>query len=379
VEHLSTFGLSRDPFANEPRIDDVFTPPSFGDVERRLQRAAIQGKGLVLVTGAGGVGKSVLARHWLEGLEEELFEACMLVPIPGVIDGPRLLSRLAVQLGVEEPTGSAAELLALVYEQLAIVHEDGRKGVVIVDEAQVLADAGLLPMLRGLLNLEYEEHRLLTLVLVGLPCLAQAVRGESALADRIDMRLSLPALDAAQARDYLTHRIRGADGNPAILESAAVEALVKESSGIPRRLNNLADSSLFEAHLAGRVSATPADVERAVAELWPAGAEPGSGATTGTGSSSQDSAAREAPRGDSVSEVALELELDEVVAAPTVPPVRPAEPMAGMLSDAPDPAKAMLVDAPPTNPLDAGQTIALMPEPNADGELDDLFADLLDD
>jgi len=369
VEHLSTFGLSRDPFANEPRSDDVFMARSFQELVRRLQRAAIQGKGLVLVTGAGGVGKSVLARYWLEELEEELFEACMLVPVPGVIDGPRLLLRLAVQLGVEEPAETPAALLGQLYEQLAIVHEDGRRAVVIVDEAQVLAGAGLLPMLRGLLNLEYEEHRLLTLVLVGPPCLAEVLYAESALADRVEMRLNVPALAAAEARDYLGYRIRRADGDPAILECAAVEALVKAAEGIPRRLNNLADSSLFEAHLAGRVSATPADVERAVAELQPLAA------TGNPGSEAQV----EGPPPDALfSDEAPALGLAEVVAAPTAPLVCAPE-EAAMLSDSPDPVAAMLAEGPPSNPLGVVRGLGMLAEPDADGELDDLFADLVDD
>ena len=66
-------------------------------------------------------------------------------------------------------------MLSEVYDQLAIVREEGRHAVVILDEAQVLAEQGVLRELRGLLNLEYEERRLLTLVLVGLPALASAV------------------------------------------------------------------------------------------------------------------------------------------------------------------------------------------------------------
>jgi general secretion pathway protein A len=267
VEHLSTFGLTRDPFANEPQLDLFFESQSVRDNAARLRRAAQQGKGLVVVTGAGGLGKTMLVRHVLEGLEEEIFEACLLVPVPGVSDGAWVLDRLARQLGVESPSRERATVLSEVYDQLAIVREDGRHVVVILDEAQVLAEQGVLRELRGLLNLEYEERRLLTLVLVGLPALARAVADEPALADRVDVPLRLAPLTTEEASRYVTHRIRAAGGNPAIVESGAVAALVKWGMGVPRRLNRLADAALFEAHLAGRVSATAADVERAAAEL----------------------------------------------------------------------------------------------------------------
>jgi type II secretory pathway predicted ATPase ExeA len=267
VEHLSTFGLTRDPFANEPQLDLFFESQSVREAATRLRRAAQQGKGLVVLTGAGGLGKTMLVRHVLEGLEEEVFEPCLLVPVPGVSDGGWVLDRLARQLGVESPSRERSAVLTEVYEKLAIVREEGRHVVVILDEAQVLAEQGVLRELRGLLNLEYEERRLLTLVLVGLPALANAVANESALAERVDVPLRLAPLTPEESSRYLTHRIRAAGGNPAIVESSGVAALVKWGGGVPRMLNRLADAALFEAHMAGRVSATAADVERAAAEL----------------------------------------------------------------------------------------------------------------
>lgn len=267
MEHLSTFGLSRDPFANEPQLDLFFESQTARDAAGRLRRAAQQAKGLVVLTAPGGLGKTMLVRHLLDGLEEEVFEACLLVPVPGVSDGAWVFDRLARQLGIEAPARDRAALLGEVYERLAIVREDGRHTVVILDEAQVLAEQGALAELRGLLNLEYEDRRLVTLVLVGLPSLMAAVAAEPALADRIDVPLRIGALRGEEASRYLTHRIRAAGGNPAILESGAVAALVKWGGGSPRQLNRLADAALFEAHLAGRVSATAEDVERAAAEL----------------------------------------------------------------------------------------------------------------
>ncbi len=267
MEHLSTFQLSRDPFSNEPQPAFYYESPAQKDAERRLLRASLQGKGLLLVTGDGGVGKTVLVRHFVEALEEEVFEACMLVPIPGVTDGQWILDRFARQLGVEKPEEERQALMAQIYEQLAIVREDGRHTVLVFDEAQVLAEQGLLGDLRGLLNLEYEDRRMLSLVLVGLPSLDERIADEPALRDRVDLRIALQPLDPAYAVQYLSHRIMTAGGNPAILDPSAVDALVKDSRGVARHLNTLADNALFEAHLAGRVSATAADVERAAADL----------------------------------------------------------------------------------------------------------------
>ena len=276
MEHLSTFGLTREPFAGDMRANRAFKSAGGEEAVRRLLRVAEGHKGFSLLTGPAGVGKTLLVRRVLEALEEEVFEACMLVPVAGISDGDWLLSRFARQLGIEDPAADRADLLGQIYEQMAIVREDGRHTVLLVDEAEVLADMGLLPHLRGLLNLEYEDRRLLSLVLVGRPSLAEAVEREPALCDRVDTRVSLSPLTEDECRKYIEFRIRGVDGAPAILEAEAVSALVKWGLGLPRRINTLADNALFEAHLAGRVSANAGDVERSATDLgYQQGCEPG--------------------------------------------------------------------------------------------------------
>lgn len=419
MEHLATFGLPRDPFANDPDLALFYDAASCSDATRRLRRAAMQSKGLCVVTGRSGVGKTMLVRHLLESLDSEMFEGGMLVPVPGVSDLGWILNRLARQLGVEEPARERADVLAEVYEQLCIVREDGRHAVLIVDEAQVLAEAGWLGELRGLLNLEYEDRRLLTLVLVGLPSLATALHAEPALADRVDVQLKLAALTADEAPQYLKHRIRCVGGNPAILESGALSALVKCGEGLPRRLNTIADDALFAAHLAGRVSATADDVERVVSELGletspPSAPAAGTALPTAVPASAPPRAAESAqgPLRDlpfaSEIELSDEIELaEEVEATSTDPRVR--HPAAGAngpsLSEAKPPADqssrrpaadlttAFFADAPAPARRSAPDVTQLFEdglEPasggggfgtfeDTGGELDDLFADLVDD
>lgn len=419
MEHLSTFGLTRDPFANEPQLDLFFESRSASETSARLRRAAQQGKGLVVLTGAGGLGKTILVRRFHDGLEEEMFEACLLVPVPGVSDGGWVIDRLARQLGVESPASDRAAALAELYEKLAIVREDGRSTVVILDEAQVLAEQGVLRELRGLLNLEYEEKRLLTLVLVGLPALARAVAAEPALAERVDVPLRLGALGDEESARYLTHRIRAAGGNPAILESGAVAALVKWAGGVPRRLNALADAALFEAHLAGRVSATAADVERAALELElpqpealatptrvdaprkpaPARHEPARHPAAAPGVAAAAAAPAVVQRTSAAAKPAVDLEaifdeeevpleLEEVVAVGTDPLRAQATAGVALLGDddslGPDPFRR--VEAPDATVALFGESQDFSGDAHASlrgeesgGDLDDLFADLVKD
>lgn len=374
MEHLSTFQLTRDPFANEPQLSYYYESPVHQSAERRLERAMLQSKGLCLVTGAGGVGKTMLVRHFLENLPEEAFEACMLVPIPGISDSSWVLDRFARQLGVEEPAEDDQGLIGQIYEQLAIVREDGRHTVLIFDEAQVLADQDLLGNLRGLLNLEYEDRRMVSVILVGLPGLDHAIQREASLANRVDLRVELSPLDPTYATQYVSHRILAAQGNPAIFEAAAVEALVKWSRGVPRHLNSLADNALFEAHLAGRVSASATDVEVAAGELKLFAGEPSDDDEIDQAQPPQreaDSVAAQAPPVDARAVDEEEaLELEEVVATDT-------NPLAG--------GTDLDLDGPGFGSMEFGpgvpkgqDTLSTDPDGHAEGEIENLFADLVD-
>ncbi|HEY8123080.1 MAG TPA: AAA family ATPase [Myxococcota bacterium] len=378
MEHLATFGLDRDPFGCDAQLIWYFDGAGFAAATQRLHRAATQAKGLCVVSGRGGVGKTMLARHLLQTLDEEVFEASLLVAVPGVTDMRWLLTRWAQQLGVEAPSNELATALAQVYEQLAMVREEGRNAVLIVDEAQVLVDRGLLAELRGLLNLEYEEKRLLTIILVGSPALADAVAAEPALAERVDLRITIQPLQPKEVEGYVRHRIRAAGGNPAIFESSAVASLMRLCGGVPRRINALADDALYEAHRAGRVSATAAHVEHAAAELGigaadgieaqpqaaPLAGPPASVRADRTPAAPPPMKRRESTPSESPFETsAEELDLGDVVAEPT-----------GRRSAV---ASATVIMSGPLADAGAGATREFALDDTS--ELEDLFADIVDE
>jgi type II secretory pathway predicted ATPase ExeA len=261
VEHLHHFGLSEDPFRNEPRLCGFFEPVSTRNALARLERGLRQTRGLVVFTGAVGSGKTMLVRRLLESLEEEVFEASMLVVLSGGADACWILTRFAKLLGIEEPEPEREPLLAQVYEQLAIIREDGRHAVLIIDDAQLLASGDTLSDVCGLLKLEYEDRRLFSLVLAGDDQLDAAIAADPGLAHRVEVKVRVESLDVETATAYLAHRIRQAGGDPSILEADAVSAVQWLGRGLPGQINTLADNALFEAFLCGRQQMSRADVE----------------------------------------------------------------------------------------------------------------------
>jgi type II secretory pathway predicted ATPase ExeA len=267
MEHLQHFGLTRDPFANDPRPQARFESHAQEDAERRVRRALAQKKGLAAIVGAPGSGKTLLVRRLLEELEEEIYDVSLLVPLRGIADTAWILSRFGRQLEVDVPAEEPAELLGQIYEKLAIVREDGRHAVLMIDEAQVLCGGRTLSELRGLLNLEYEEQRLLSLVLVGLPELGAALAHDEGLAGRLDVKVRLRALEDHEAGAYLRHRLETVRADPGLVGDDAIAALVAHGRGLPRLLNTLADNALYEAYAAGATSVEALHVESAVRDL----------------------------------------------------------------------------------------------------------------
>jgi MSHA biogenesis protein MshM len=267
VDHLRHFGLSEDPFRDELRVRDFCETRVARDALLRLERGIRQGRGLGIVSGEPGSGKSMLLRRILDALEEEVFEASMLVVLPGAGDAGALLARFARHLGVDAPAAERQALLGQIFERLAIAREEGRQAVLLVDDADVLGGSGALAELVGMLRLEYEDRRLLSLVLAGASGLDHALAGDEALSHRADFRVTLGSLDPQGTGAYLAHRIENAGGDPAILAPDAIEAMHGLGRGLPGLLNRLGDNALFEAFLCGRGRATRADVERAHRDL----------------------------------------------------------------------------------------------------------------
>jgi len=371
VDYLHHFGLNDDPFRNDHHDRFIAETPSQTEARRRLDRGVRQGRGLVLLVGGPGSGKTLVARRLYEELEEEMFEASMMVVLRSRVDSDWLLQRLAGQLGVEEPASGREALIAQIYERLAIIREDGRHAVLIVDDAQALASAETLAELSALVKLEYEDRRVLTVVLVGSPALESALCADPHLAHQVEVKVRMPGLDPEEAATYLGHRLSVAGGDPEILLPGAVATLRDLTRGAPGLMNGLADNALFEAYLAGRKQVTRNDVESAWRALgWPSGssaaATPSRDASERPHGRSRASLAEAtAPDLDGMGE--LDSELDAVFDSGA--------------TAAREPRAAVPVSIAPTE-IELGPADALDGPPKEDDErdaVDELFMELIDD
>ncbi len=254
MSYLEHFGLTEEPFSNAPVSRFYFESPPHQQALVRLTHAVSRMRGLSVLVGDIGAGKTTLARRLLDALPEEEYEAALFVIIHSGVTASWLLRRIALQLGVENPAQEKLALLSQLYQRLVQIHEQGRKAVVLIDEAQMLETREVMEEFRGLLNLEVPERKLISFVFFGLPEIERNLRLDPPLAQRVAMRYRLEPLNADSSRSYVEHRLHTAGSARNPFTSAAIEVLHQVSGGSPRIINTLCDNALFEAYLAGETT-----------------------------------------------------------------------------------------------------------------------------
>ncbi len=283
MTYLEFYQLTQEPFSNAPVARFYYSSAQHAQALMRLMHAVQSMKGLAVLVGDIGAGKTTLARRMLDNLPEDEYEAALLVIIHSGITANWLLRRIALQLGVESPAEEKLALLSQLYQRLVRIHEQGKKAVVLIDEAQMLASREIMEEFRGLLNLEVPERKLISFVFFGLPEIEDNLRLDPPLAQRVALRYRLEPLTADATESYIKHRLKLAGAPRIPLTPEAVAAVHRFSRGTPRLINTLCDNALFEGFVARQADVDAALVERVARDLALEPAGPPRGAEGGEG------------------------------------------------------------------------------------------------
>jgi type II secretory pathway predicted ATPase ExeA len=267
MNYLQHFQLNQEPFSNAPVTRFYYNSVQHSQAMVRLMFAVDNMRGLALCIGDIGAGKTTLARRMLDHMPENQYEAALLVIIHSGITASWLLRRIALQLGVDSPAEEKLTLLSQLYQRLVQLYEQGKKAVVLIDEAQMLQSREIMEEFRGLLNLEVPERKLLSFVFFGLPDLDQNLMLDPPLAQRVALRYRLEPFNLESTEAYIKHRLRMSGSRKMFFTNQAVERIHAHSRGVPRLINTLCDNALFEAALGGKHVVDRAMVERVAGML----------------------------------------------------------------------------------------------------------------
>ncbi|HTP40066.1 MAG TPA: AAA family ATPase, partial [Steroidobacteraceae bacterium] len=188
------------------------------------------------------------------------------------MNAPEFMLTLCEELGIllpDDALGSIKELVDILNRYLLKAHAQGKRVVLIVDEAQNLSPE-LLEQIRLLTNLETETQKLLQIILIGQPELRELLARNDLrqLAQRVTARYHLDPLSREETAAYVRHRLRVAGATADIFTPQALREVYQRSGGVPRVINILCDRALLAAYTTDRHQVSAHLVARSAAEIF---------------------------------------------------------------------------------------------------------------
>jgi general secretion pathway protein A len=257
------WNLQRAPF-EERLVPDLYFPAAgHQSALLKLRYLVEQRKGIGVLVGEHGLGKSLLT-HVFEHHTPEAYVFRLLMPQLSAID---TLAYFAKRLGCcPQAAGHDVDTVHLLEEKLADLHAHGIHTLFIIDDAHLL-DVTHLSALRLLLNLNEAGRADFSILLCGRTQLLGRLPQLEALDARVSVRAALTALKPSEVLPYLQHRLHLCGASRDIFTAAAAERLWQLSLGVPRRIHQLCDLALLVGMADDLQTLSALEIEAAAEEL----------------------------------------------------------------------------------------------------------------
>jgi len=249
MSYYSALGLKREPFSNSPDPDFFYEASEHKAALMRLLVEIRLRRGLSVILGDVGVGKTTLSRKLFQMLKERPDILFYMIMDPSAQSEEIFLESLIRTFNIQDQIKSGANILD--YKEAIKKYlfqkgvEENKTVVLVVDEAQKL-NSESLEILRVLLNYETNEFKLLQLVLFAQMELLPRIKEIKNFFDRIVLKYVINPLDEAETRDLIDFRLRrsGFDSQLKLFTEDAISEIQRYSQGYPRKINFICHNAL---------------------------------------------------------------------------------------------------------------------------------------
>jgi general secretion pathway protein A len=267
--YTSFFGLAEKPFAITPDPRYLYLSERHAEALAHLLYGINESGGFIQLTGEVGTGKTTVVRTLLSRVPHHADVAVILNPRVTPVE---FLLTICEELGLaiaERDRDSVKQMVDALNRRLLNAHAEGRRIIVLVDEAQNLS-FDVLEQVRLLTNLETPTQKLLQIILIGQPELRELLDRTDLrqLAQRITGRYHLMPLSREETKGYVRHRLRVAGAAGEIFTPGALLELHRLSQGIPRVINVACDRALLGGYTRETKKITASLVRRAAGEVY---------------------------------------------------------------------------------------------------------------
>jgi general secretion pathway protein A len=267
--YLRFFGLNEKPFAITPDPRYLYLSERHAEALAHLLYGINESGGFIQLTGEVGTGKTTVVRTLLSRVPHHADVAVIMNPRVTPVE---FLLTICEELGLgiaDSDRDSVKQMVDALNRRLLAAHAEGRRIIVIVDEAQNLS-AEVLEQVRLLTNLETPTQKLLQIILIGQPELRELLDRTDLrqLAQRITGRYHLEPLTREETRGYVRHRLRVAGATEEVFTPAALAEIHRLADGIPRVINVTCDRALLGAYTQETRRVSASLVRQAAAEVY---------------------------------------------------------------------------------------------------------------
>jgi general secretion pathway protein A len=267
--YTSFFGLAEKPFAITPDPRYLYLSERHAEALAHLLYGINESGGFIQLTGEVGTGKTTVVRTLLSRVPHHADVAVILNPRVTPVE---FLLTICEELGLEiaeADRDSVKHMVDALNRRLLSAHAEGRRIIVLVDEAQNLS-IDVLEQVRLLTNLETPTQKLLQIILIGQPELRELLDRTDLrqLAQRITGRYHLMPLSREETKGYVRHRLRVAGATEDIFTPGALLELHRLSLGIPRVINVACDRALLGGYTQETKKITASLVRQAAGEVY---------------------------------------------------------------------------------------------------------------